>query len=170
MDFDFQVLKLTEAFYRNYPDSDYPEILKKHDRPYTCLLIDLHYNDYFICLPFRSNIRHKYAFRFKDSLRAKKNKSGLDYTKMLIIKKEEYIGQKEALVDTDEYKEMRRHIIHIANAAVQYLEEYIAHKKGSKPLHPQAYQRKYGRSTLPYFNTELRLSKDSKNTKQNNSY
>lgn len=39
-----------------------------------------------ICVPFRSNVNHKYAFHFKESKRYKKSKSELDYTKTIIIK------------------------------------------------------------------------------------
>ena len=58
---DYQILKLTNAFYRAYPNPPYTEILKKDQRAYNCLLFQSHY-DYFICIPYRSEITHKYAF------------------------------------------------------------------------------------------------------------
>lgn len=33
---DFQILKLTDRFYKAYPNVSYKEILKKGERPYKC--------------------------------------------------------------------------------------------------------------------------------------
>ena len=35
---DYQILKLTDAFYKAYPNPPYREILKKKQRAYNCLL------------------------------------------------------------------------------------------------------------------------------------
>ena len=48
---DYQILKLTNAFYSAYPNPPYTEILKKNQRVYNCLLFQSHY-DYFICIPY----------------------------------------------------------------------------------------------------------------------
>ncbi|NBJ94146.1 type III toxin-antitoxin system TenpIN family toxin [Parablautia muri] len=93
--FDYQVLNLTNSFYSDYPDPPYKEIVRKNSRPYNCLLVQSHYG-YFICIPYRSHINHKYAFRFKKSIRSKRANSGLDYSKIVIIKKGEYIGTTDA--------------------------------------------------------------------------
>ena len=85
MDFDYQLYKLTSKFMSDYPISSYPEILSKPDRPHYCLLIDTHC-DYFICVPFRSNIGHNNAYLFKGTKRSKRSRSGLDYSKIAIIK------------------------------------------------------------------------------------
>ena len=69
--FDYQVLNLTQQFYNDYPDPPFAEILRKRNRPYNCLLIQSHHG-YFICIPYRSNINHKYAFRFKNSIRSQR--------------------------------------------------------------------------------------------------
>lgn len=82
---DYQILKLTEAFYKNYPNPPYKEILQKSHRAYDCLLLQSHY-DYFICIPYRSHISHPYAYHFKESIRSKKSHSGLDYSQ--IVEKE----------------------------------------------------------------------------------
>ncbi len=42
MNFDAGIYKLTSDFYTDYPASEYPELLTKGDRPYSCLLIDTH--------------------------------------------------------------------------------------------------------------------------------
>ena len=58
---------------------------KKKERRYACLLIQSHYG-YFICIPYRTEISHKYAYHFRKSSRSQKHRSGLDYTKIAIIK------------------------------------------------------------------------------------
>ena len=78
---DYQILKLTNAFYDKYTNPPYCEMLQKRSRSYNCLLFETHY-DYFVCIPFRSEISHKYAYRVKYSKRSKKHKSGLDYSKI----------------------------------------------------------------------------------------
>lgn len=64
--FDYQILNLTKDFYLSYPSPPYTELISKEQRPYNCLLIQSHY-DYFICIPYRSSISHKYAFKFHNS-------------------------------------------------------------------------------------------------------
>lgn len=64
MNYLSQVYLLSAKFVQDYPSSAYPELLHKPGRPYTCLLIDTH-DGFFICVPFRSSINHKYAFFFK---------------------------------------------------------------------------------------------------------
>ena len=98
---DYQILKLTDAFYKAYPNPPYTEILKKNQRAYNCLLFQSHY-DYFICIPYRSEITHKYAYHFTSTERAKLHKSGLEYSKIVIIEKLEYIDSVSAIIDKDE--------------------------------------------------------------------
>ena len=100
---DFQILRLTDQFYSSYPNPPYKEILEKKQRAYNCILFQSHY-DYFICIPYRSEIKHTYAFRFKHSKRSQMHRSGLDYTKLVIISKPEYVDCKNAIIDNDEYK------------------------------------------------------------------
>ncbi len=46
---DYQIIKLSSAFYKHYKAPPYQEILKKNNRPYNCLLFQTHY-DYYICI------------------------------------------------------------------------------------------------------------------------
>ena len=156
-DFDYQVLNLTQDFYTNYPSPPYDEIMKKDNRPYNCLLIQSHY-DYFICIPYRTQINHKYAYKFKHSQRSKKAKSGLDYSKMAIIKNSDYISNSDAVVDKDEYKETRDNIEYIRNDAEEYINDYIGHVSGSSKKYDSIeFNRVYKYSTLAYFHKELGL-------------
>lgn len=80
------VYSLSQAFYAKYPNPPYKEILDKPARPYCCIVVDCD-RDYLICIPYRSNINHKYAYKFKNSARSRRTKSGLDYSKCVIIRK-----------------------------------------------------------------------------------
>lgn len=151
---DGQILKLTEPFYQCYPNPPYREMLKKKKRAYNCLLFQTHY-DYFICIPYRSEITHSYAYLFKKSKRSKKHKSGLDYTKILIVNKTEYLDDKDALIDKDEYNETMQNADRIKREALSYVEEYVAILNKKKTIHPSEFRRKYGMSSLQYFHQEL---------------
>ena len=107
MEFIADVYQLSQDFINDYPNSKYPELMHKLGRPYSCLLVDTHY-DYFICVPFRSNINHKNAFMFHSSQRSMHSKSGLDYTKIILINKNRYIDGKKAIIDQDEYNEAQK--------------------------------------------------------------
>ena len=154
---DYQIVKLTDLFYQQYPHPPYIEILKKRARAYNCLLFQTHYN-YLICIPYRSEITHSYSYQFKKSRRSKKHNSGLDYTKILIIDNLEYIDKKDAIIDKDEYIETLKNFEKIKYEALKYVEDYVAHINKSKVLHPLFFKRKYGFSTLKYFHKELGLT------------
>ena len=157
MGFDFDVCSLSETFYKDYPQSQFPEILRKSDRPYTCLLVDCHC-EYLICIPFRSSIKHNEAFHFSGTNRSKKSRSGLDYKKVILIKNEKYINSANAVVDADEYTMMVKNIDKIVREINQYIGTYISHVKKSQILHEREYNRKYGYSTLPYFHDILEIA------------
>ncbi len=154
--FDYQVLNLTPEFYCQYPNPPYTEILSKGTRPYNCLLIQSHFG-YFLCIPFRSQISHKNAFFFRASKRSKKSQSGLDYTKIIIINDTKYISSTDAVVDADEYAELRLFIKKIKSDATEYVDNYIKQLSGRKIMSPEAFQRTYGYSSLQYFHKELGL-------------
>ena len=149
--FDYEIYKLSVKFYNDYPHDQYPEILEKSTRRYNCILVDIN-TDYFICLPFRSDMRHHNGYSFKKSKRSKHHRSGIDYSKMVIIKDVNYF-EKGVVIDTDEYKEMVLNINTIVNDSVEYLSKYVNHKKGISILHEKQYQRLYGLSSLPYFDS-----------------
>lgn len=151
---DYQILKLTDVFYREYPNALYNEILKKNNRAYNCLLFQSHY-DYFICIPYRSEISHKYAFHFTNTTRSKEHKSGLDYSKIVIITKTDYIDSVDAIIDKDEFKETMVNLKQIKKEALDFVEDYVLHMKGIKMLHEREFERRYGFSSLKYFHREL---------------
>lgn len=156
MEYDSEVRKLSEDFYADYPENLYPEILRKDERPYTCLLIDVR-EDYLICLPFRTMMNHSQGFHFLKSKRASRFHSGLDYSKLALITNPSYIDQKPAVVDNDEFKIVVDNLDKIAGEVIQYIDDYTAHISGARPLHPREYARRYQFSTLPYFHGILGL-------------
>ena len=154
---NFQILTLSHQFYKDYPDPPYRELTRKNKRPYNCLLMQSSYG-YYICIPYRSHINHKYAYKFKNSIRSRKSKSGLDYSKMVIIENSDYLSTQNAVIDTDEYKETRQNIEYIKNDVAKYINEYIAYVKNKTPTKNQKkLKRKYIYSTLQYFHKELKI-------------
>lgn len=156
MEYDCDIYLLSPKYIKDYPLAKYPELMYKQGRPYNCLLIDTHY-DYFICVPYRSYINHQNAFLFKGTERSKRTKSGLDYSKLVLIKDDEYLDTKKAIIDRDEYKETIKHLPRIVKEVEDYITTYVSHVDGTMPLHPKEYARKYQFSTLPYFHDILKI-------------
>lgn len=148
------VRKLSSDFYRTYPRRLYPDILRKPGRAYNVVILDTCY-DYLICIPFRSHITHDIAYKFQNSQRSQVTSSSLDYTKICIIKNMDYIDDAIAVVDQDEYNEMRNNIEIIVSEALDYIETYIKHETGEAVLSSRNYHRNYWYSTLKYFKREL---------------
>ena len=153
---DSQIVRLSQKFYSDYNSAEYPEILTKNARAYNAILFQTHY-DYFICVPFRSEIKHEYSFRFKKSRRSQSHKSGLDYQKIIILKNLDYIDDKSAVVDNDEYKETCKNLEKIKRESLQFVEDYIGHHTGEKILNEKEFNRRYKFSSLQYFHTELKI-------------
>lgn len=167
MEYASELSLLSVEFLQDHPPDRYPELMYKQSRPYTCLLIDSH-DDYFICIPFRSSIGHKNAFIFTDTKRSKKSRSGLDYSKIAIIKDTRYLDSSaKALVDQDEYTEMIKNLSDIVREANDYVTTYINHMNGTALIHPRAFVRKYQYSTLPYFHALMGINE--KSSSQNSS-
>ena len=53
---------------------------------------------------------------------------------------------------------MMKNISTIVQDVLEYVNTYVNHKNGTAPLHPREYARKYGFSTLPYFDDILGLN------------
>ncbi|MDO4936272.1 MAG: hypothetical protein Q4E42_06450 [Phascolarctobacterium sp.] len=156
MNFVTQIYLLSQKFLDDYPNDKYPELMNKQGRPYSCLLIDLH-EEYFICIPFRSHINHKNAYMFTKSKRSKQTHSGLDYSKVVLIKKSAYFSNKNAIVDQDEYSETMTNIKRIVSEIVTYIDGYTGYVKGNITLHKREFERLYKYSTLKYFHDILGL-------------
>ncbi len=157
IDYDSQIYLLSSKFKNDYPSAKYPELLYKSKRPYTCLLVETHY-DYYIGIPFRSDIKHSNAYKFNPASSSRQN-PGLDYTKIVIIQNDDYIDSTiPAVVDQNEYNELMKNLNKVENESVKYVETYVNHMKGIKIIHPREFSRKYTYSTLMYFHKELGIS------------
>ena len=150
MEFDYQILKLNGRFYRDHPADQYPEFLMKEDRAYNCLIVDTH-EDYVICIPFRTDMRHRNGFRFRGSVRSRKHQSGLDYSKVILLRDSRYLGDAHLMIDTDEYREMVRNISRIVYEVCAYIDDYVAHRKGDRLLDRHEFDNRYRFSTLRYY-------------------
>lgn len=148
-DFDYDICLLSDKFHNDYNGDKYPELMSKTGRPYLYLIIKSHYDDGFIAIPYRSHIRHKNAFLFKNTERSKRDSSGLDFTKMILIKDPEYIQDKKPILDKDEFKATIRYIDKIISKATKYLDDYVQYKENININSRIA--KKYMYSTLKYF-------------------
>ena len=157
MDYDYQILKLTKKFYDTHKAEQYPELLLKNSRSYNCLFIDL-YDDYYICVPYRTDIRHKNAYKFTHSRRSRQHQSGLDYTKIVIAKDSAFLGTESSVIDDDEYKETVENMERIVSEVIKFINAYLMHHTGVQKLNPKQYERKYKYSSLQYFHKELGIT------------
>lgn len=157
MEYTAEVCRLSQAFYKAYPVKKYPELLTKSTRSYTCLLIDTH-KDYRVCIPFRSSIHHNVAFLFTETERSRRTRSGLDYTKCVLVRDPAFIDRENtAMIDDDEYIIVMHNLDTIVRDIEEYIAAYARHADGSAPLDEREYERKYKYSTLPYFHDILKI-------------
>lgn len=152
MNSKYEIRCLADAFYKAYPQSKYPEMEKKQNRPFLVLLLRIEGNTF--AIPFRTNIRHRYCYKFRNSGRATNSTTGLDYTKAVIVNRSDYIGPL-ANVDHNEFLELDKHYYWIYSQFSKYVEGY---KKYIKDSDNQYMAKRYRYSTLKYFHAELGLN------------
>ena len=151
--FTYSIATLSSSFYSDYPTSLYPEILEKDGRPYDVILFETA-EDYYVCVPFRTYLNHKQGFHFFSKPLPTGENPGIDYSKMVIIKKDEYIGP-QAFIDSRQMACFLRNIATIKKEIFNYLNVYINHVNGTNSLHPSQYRRRYQFTSLKYFHSEL---------------
>ena len=133
---------LTPKFYSDYPQILYPQIERKDDRPYAHVTIEM-YSQLF-CLPLRSNIDHPHAF-----FTNRKEKCGVDYSKAVVIDKEEYIDKRrKTFLRQDEYKKLQGKDHTIKRQFMEYIELYKKAKIDTTVAHRDKI---LAFSTLQYF-------------------
>ena len=80
----------------------------------------------------------------------------MDYSKIVIVQKKEYLENFDAVVDRDEYKETRDNIEYIKKDAQEYIDDYVNQISGNLQKYDEKeFQRIYNYSTLQYFHKEL---------------
>jgi len=138
---------LSEQFYSEYDTKRFPEILNKESRPYILILIEI--DKLTFAIPFRSNIHHQNSF-----ITDKTNHFGIDYSKAVVIIKQEYIAMNRTpTVRNEEFLKITKTKHFIINSFKGYLKRYKNAFKQNK--HDKISDYKY--STLQYFHKELGL-------------
>ena len=145
----FTLNKLSTDFYTDYDAVSYPEIENKPNRPYMVLIITIGKNTF--ALPFRTNIRHDYCYKFAKSGIVTDSDTGIDFTKAVIVNKANYIGD-PATIDNDEFVELSNKYHFIINKFETFLKGYVKHVKNGGNKHTA---KKYQYCTLQYFHEEL---------------
>lgn len=128
---------LTDQFYSDYPNSIYPQIESKKNRPYAHIIVNTY--EKLFCIPLRSNITHPHAY-----FTNKKTRSGIDYSKAVIIEDMNYIdNDTKVFLRQDEFNKLRGKEHIIQKQFRNYIELY---KKAKSDL------------TIPYRNEILKFS------------
>ena len=104
---------LSKKFYSTY--SDCKEILKKSERPYACLTIEV--NSTLFAIPFRHHIRHKYAFFTI-------GEAGLDYTKAVVISDPSHLAPDEPTIESKEFAIIKKEEQQIIYGFKKYVNQY----------------------------------------------
>ena len=129
------------------------EILKKVNRPYCIVVIKI--NNIDIGIPFRSNIKHKYAYYTERRQDNKLSRAGLDYTKAVVINLNEDVDTtRKAQIRKEDYKVLlgKEYIVQ------KGFEKFLAKYKEAV-LYPNRDENKFilANSALQYFHSELGL-------------
>ena len=155
MYFDYEIRKLDLSFFGAYPNPPFTEIERNFERPHTMLVFNFH-EDLFICVPFRSHIPHNNCYHFTLSNRSNRSKSGMDFSKTLIIKNPQFIGV-PTTVDNDEFSEFLKNKDIIMEELIKYIHDYKNHCLRTRTLHQREYDRRYKYTTLKYFHDLLNI-------------
>lgn len=149
----YEIKLLSEQFYNDYNISYYPEMEDKQSRPFLVLLVKIDDNTF--AIPFRTNIKHKYCYKFTNTNRSTNTSTALDYSKAVIVNDSKYIGS-AATIDQREFVELSSKSIFIINKFKNFIQKY---KKIMNEPAKYSYEydllSKY--STLKYFHRELGL-------------
>ena len=141
---------LSKEFYNKYKHELYPEIEYKEDRPYVLLLLKIDSLTY--AIPFRSHIKHNFAF-----ITDKEKRCGIDYTKSIIITNPNYvvynINGRPIRIRKNEQQALygqKHNIIRELKAFVREYKRAVQNKVNTKTFI-------FKISTLQYFHKELGL-------------
>lgn len=108
-----KLIILTRDFYTEH--SQHEEILKKQDRPYACLAIEL--GGILFAIPFRHHIKHRYACYTL-------GEADLDFTKAVVITEKRYIASDKPTIESKEYTIIKRDEQKIRYKFESFLNQY----------------------------------------------
>lgn len=124
-----QTVFLKQSFFDRH--KDHKEILtNKEGRPYLSFIIEC--NGTIFAIPFRTNIKHPYAFTFKTSGRLtdeKKGLPGIDFTKAVVIQQLDIECQ--CTIDKREWVELNKNLMTIVTNFTEYLKKFAASLENS---------------------------------------
>ena len=146
-----QLRYLSSLFYQRYKDCK--EIMSKGEtRPYIILVVEVEHKRF--AIPIRTNL-HKTKDCYESNPQAN---SGLDYTKAVVIEKDDYIDStKYPEIEHKEYNYIKFKEHEIKRAFAKFVTEYkkdvIRHKKN--PAIPENPRFRY--CALQYFKKELSI-------------
>ena len=141
----FELRKLTKDFYNDYPKTYFPEIERKNGRPYAVLLLQIEGLKF--AIPFRTNIRHNYCYKFKSTDRKTTSSTGIDFSKAIVVLKENYLGE-QTDINNKEYLELQKRCFFIKRKFEKYVLNFI---KVIKREANEYVIKRYKYSTLYYF-------------------
>jgi protein AbiQ len=131
---------LSRQFYEAY--SGYREIEKKETRPYVQVYTQI--GGYLFAIPLRSNINHAHVL-WTD----KPQKCGVDFSKAVIVLKDEYIDQDcKPRIRQNEFDALRGKDYLIKTKMIHYIQVY---KKAKQNIHIDRNRVLCEYSTLQYF-------------------
>ena len=71
----------------------------------------------------------------------------------------DYLDNKDALIDKDEYNETMIYLEKIQKEVFEFVDDYVEHIRGEKKLHIKEFHRRYSFSPLKYFHKELGIER-----------
>lgn len=135
---NYRIAFLSDSFYRDHPNPPFKEMEQKQNRPYIVFLVEI--EGHIWAIPFRSHIRHAYAF-FTD----RENKCGIDYSKAVVVDRPEYIDQQtRPHLRQNEFETLRGNEFAVQKGFEKYIKLY---KKAVRSGHSR-YQSLIKYSTL----------------------
>lgn len=141
---------LSQKFFYNYPQSKFPELEYKIDRPYTLVCITI--NKHTFALPLRSHIRHRYAY-----ITDKTNMCGIDFSKAVYISDKQYIDiVKKPHIRQNEFDFLKGKEYIVKNKFINYIKQYV---KAQKSLDSNK-MKNFTYSTLHYFESVINYERD----------
>ena len=123
-----RIVFLSDSFYRDHPNPPFKEMEQKQNRPYIVFLVEI--EGHIWAVPFRSHIRHAYAF-FTDS----EKRCGIDYSKAVIVDRPEYIDQQtRPHLRQNEFEALRGNEFAVQKGFEKYVKLY---KRAVRSGHPR---------------------------------
>ena len=83
---DYEIRKLSYELYKAYPQDQYKEILRKDGRSYDVVLFEIDYlADYYVCVPFRTEMKHIMGISLNFSPEVKNINLDLIFLNLLLL-------------------------------------------------------------------------------------